>query len=65
MKILEYSQALLKFVLLLSTNLVINTIGFIPSAFLKAINLSLYGTFLGTSLPLIGELIGTQVGFHL
>ncbi|PUB10600.1 hypothetical protein [Paenisporosarcina sp. OV554] len=65
MEILEHSQAIFKFVLLLLTNLIINAIGFIPSAFLTAINLSIYGTFLGASLSLIGEVIGTQIGFHL
>lgn len=42
--ILESSQELVKLVLLLFANLIINAIGFIPSAFLTALNLSIYGT---------------------
>ena len=65
MGILEGSNDFFKFVLLLSTNVIINASGFLPSAFLTTINLSLYGTFYGTLLSFFGEVVGTQIGFHL
>jgi len=63
--ILENSQGIVKFVLLLFTNVIIGAVGFIPSAFVTATNLTFYGILQGTLLSFIGEVIGTQIGFHL
>ena len=63
--ILENSKGFVQFVLLLSSNILINSTGFLPSAFITAVNLTVYGTIQGSILSFIGEVIGTQAGYHL
>jgi uncharacterized membrane protein YdjX (TVP38/TMEM64 family) len=50
---------------MIAGNLLIGAIGFIPSFFMTALNISLYGLGAGLLLSLIGEVFGVWIGFHL
>jgi len=63
--ILENSKGFVQFVLLLFSNIIINATGFLPSAFITAVNLMVYGIIQGTILSFIGDVLGTQAGYHL
>jgi uncharacterized membrane protein YdjX (TVP38/TMEM64 family) len=49
----------------LSINTVISVLGIVPSVFLTAINLKIFGFWEGTIVSFLGELIGTGVAFWL
>lgn len=50
---------------MIAFNLLIGAIGFIPSFFMTALNISFYGLSAGLLLSLIGEVFGVWIGFHL
>jgi uncharacterized membrane protein YdjX (TVP38/TMEM64 family) len=54
-----------EFLLLLLVNMAIGAFGFIPSFFVTAININLFGLAAGTFLSLSGEIFGAILGFYL
>ncbi len=56
---------ILQLIAVIAANLLVGAIGFIPSVFLTALNISLYGLGAGLMLSLIGEVFGVWIGFHL
>lgn len=55
----------LQLLAVIAGNLLIGALGFIPSVFMTALNISLYGLGVGLMLSLIGEVFGVWIGFHL
>jgi uncharacterized membrane protein YdjX (TVP38/TMEM64 family) len=49
----------------LAINLAIALLGFIPSAFLTAANIALWGFWYGTGISLLGEVLGAVVSFYV
>lgn len=56
---------ILQLIAVVAGNLLVGAIGFIPSFFMTALNISLYGLGAGLLLSLIGEVFGVWIGFHL
>lgn len=56
---------ILQLLAVISGNLLIGAIGFIPSFFITALNISLYGLGAGMLLSMISEVFGVWIGFHL
>lgn len=57
--------SILQLIAVIAGNLLVGAIGFIPSVFMTALNISLYGLGGGLALSLIGEVFGVWLGFHL
>lgn len=56
---------ILQMIAVISANLLVGAIGFVPSVFMTSLNISLYGLGGGLLLSLIGEVFGVWIGFHL
>ena len=59
------TNELIAILISLSLNIVISVLGFIPSVFLTAANLKIFGFWEGTIISFLGEVIGTSVSFWL
>lgn len=55
----------LQLIAVIAGNLLVGAVGFVPSVFMTALNISLYGIGSGLLLSLIGEVFGVWIGFHL
>ena len=56
---------ILQLLAVIAGNLLIGAVGFIPSFFMTALTISLYGLGAGMVLSMIGEVFGVWIGFHL
>lgn len=56
---------ILQLLAVIAGNLLIGAVGFIPSFFMTALNISLYGLGAGMLLSMIGEVFGVWIGFHM
>lgn len=61
----ETIESFCLFVLLLLLNVLSGAVGFVPSVFLTALNIKLFGVQGGVVLTLLGEILGAFAGFHL
>lgn len=62
---LFHSYIRIAIVLSILLNIVINVLGFIPSIFLTAANLTVFGLWGGIAISFVGEVLGTTIAFFL